>query len=408
MERMISIQDLEIGMYVSKLDRPWLDTPFLIQGHLIKDRSDIDELKNYCRYVFIDIERGDAAERYLNDTPGPVEEDVIDFLEKGQRQVVYENEKSVVEECPAAEIALNIATDQIADLMENVRRGKNLDISKIRETVQPLLDSMVRNVDALLWTLKIQGNEESYQQALEKSALGIAVGKHLGLHLVDIKTLAIGMLLLDVGKYKIPAHILNKPGPLTREEFAEARKHVEYGIEMLDKIGGVSDAVISMVRTHHERFDGSGYPAGLGADEVPLFGVIAAIIDTYCTMCRKTPYRDAIAPHKVLQELYKWRDRYFHAGLIEQFLQCVGVYPTGSLVEMTTGEVAIVIAQNSHERLEPTLCMLLDEQKNTWQGTPVIDLSKNRLDARGVERKIKRALKSGAYGIASWETAISR
>jgi hypothetical protein len=86
----------------------------------------------------------------------------------------------------------------------------------------------------------------------------------------------------------------------------------------------------------------------------------------------------------------------------------VGVYPTGSLVEMTTGEVAIVIAQNPHERLEPTLCMLLDEQKNTWQSTPVIDLSKNRLDARGVERKIKRALKSGAYGIASWETGISR
>jgi HD-GYP domain-containing protein (c-di-GMP phosphodiesterase class II) len=211
------------------------------------------------------------------------------------------------------------------------------------------------------------------------------------------------MLLLDVGKFKVAPEILNKVGVLTSEEFAEVKRHVDYGVEMLTNVGDISSAVINIARSHHERFDGSGYPAGLEGTQIPVFGRIAAIIDTYSAMSRKTPYRDAIAPHQILQEMYKWRNKYYQAELVEQFVQCVGVYPTGSLVEMTTGEVGIVIEQNMRERLEPTVCMLLDDQKNPWPSNPVFDLSKNRVDANGVRRKILHALKSGAYGISSWE-----
>jgi hypothetical protein len=123
-------------------------------------------------------------------------------------------------------------------------------------------------------------------------------------------------------------------------------------------------------------------------------------------MTCKTSYRDAIAPHKVLQELYKWRDKYFQAELVEQFLQCLGVYPTGSLVEMTSGEVGIVIAQNLRDRLKPTIRMLLDEQKNIWEISPIIDMATNLVDASGIERKILRALKPGAYGIDSSLTGV--
>jgi HD-GYP domain-containing protein (c-di-GMP phosphodiesterase class II) len=262
---------------------------------------------------------------------------------------------------------------------------------------------MIRNTDALLWMLKIQNNEDRYQQAMDSCTLGLAFGKFLGLHPTDISSLGLGMLLLDVGKYKVPSAILNKGGVLTSEEFAEVKKHVDYGVDMLRSIGGISHVVISMVQTHHERFNGSGYPDGLEEKQIPVFGRIAAIIDTYCAMSRKTPYREAIAQHQILQEMYKWRNKYYQTELVEQFVQCVGVYPTGSLVEMTTGEVAIVIAQNMRERLEPTICMLLDADKNPWPSKPVFDLSKNRTDANGVRRKILRALKSGAYGISSWE-----
>jgi HD-GYP domain-containing protein (c-di-GMP phosphodiesterase class II) len=403
MERMVNTQKLKAGMYISNLDRPWLDTPFLMQGFLISDDDEIEELKKYCKYVLIDIDKGIEADAYLTGNPGSVEDNLNKFVESGYRFIEYEDEKSALEESPAAESALNEATVQIGTIMDDINNGDNLDVQAISAAVQPLLDSMIRNVDALLWMLNIQGNEDSYRQAIENCTLGLAFGRHLGLHMADIRTLAVGMLLLDAGKFKVPAEILNKPGTLTKEEFSEVKKHVEYGVDMLQEVGGFDETIINMVRTHHERFNGCGYPGGLEGEQIPIFGRIAAIIDSYSSMSRKTPYRNSIAPHRILQELYKWRGKYYQAELVEQFLQCVGVYPTGSLVEMTTGEVGLVVAQNMRERLEPTICMLLDEHKNTWPSSPIIDLSKNRVDANGSRRKILHALRSGSYGIASWQ-----
>jgi len=116
-------------------------------------------------------------------------------------------------------------------------------------------------------------------------------------------------------------------------------------------------------------------------------------------MTTNSPSRDAIAPHTVLQELYRWRNKFFQHDLVEQFLQCVGVYPTGSLVEMTSGEVAIVIAQNKKARLKPTLMMMLDEQKRPYEVSTILDLSTDPVDSSGLELKILHALKPGAYNI---------
>ena len=404
MERMVSTLNLKIGMYISGLDRPWLDTPFLTQGYFIKDIYDIDELMNYCKYVFIDIDKGEEADTYLDEIPGSAEESLNEYLQHGEKLVEYKDGKSVLEEFPEAEATLTQAADKIGSVMENVQEGGYLDVQGASEVVQPLLNSMIRNVDALLWMLKIQGSEDRYRQALDKCTLGLAFGRHLGFHMVDIRTMAMGMLLLDVGKYKIDKRILDKPGPLTKEEFNEVRRHVEYGVELLQKTGGVSNTIINMVRTHHERLNGKGYPNGLEGNHIPLMGRVAAILDSYASMARKTTYSDAMPPHKILQELYKWRGTYFDTELLEEFLKCVGVYPTGSLVEMTTGEVGIVVAQNGRERLKPTICMLLDKDKKTWERkNPIIDLSKNPIDADGNRRKILHALKSGAYGIKSWQ-----
>jgi len=400
---MVNTQKLKIGMYICGLDRPWLDTPFLMQGFLIDDDKEIEDLNYYCKYVSIDIDKGIEADAYLDGNPGSAEDHLNDFLELGDRYVEYEDEKSALEEFPVAKLALDEATAEITTIMDDINNGDILDVQAVNTAVQPLLDSMIRNVDALLWMLNVQGNEDSYRAAMENCTLGLAFGRHLGLHMSDIRTLAVGMLLLDVGKFKVPADILNKPGTLTKEEFTEVKKHVEYGVEMLKNIGGFNEAVINLVQTHHERFNGSGYPNGLEGTQIPIFGRIASIIDTYSSMSRKTTFRDAIAPHKILQELYKWRNKHYQAELVEQFLQCMGVYPTGSLVEMTTGEVGIVVAQNMRERLEPIICMLLDENKDPWQSKFIINLSKNRVDAKGVRRKILHALKSGSYGLASWQ-----
>jgi len=399
MERMIGTENLKTGMYMSGLDLTWLDTPFVTQGFFIKNADEIRELISYCKFVYIDPAQGVASDKYLDQPAPPTKHYLDEFLSQGKRQVEYEDQKPTLVEVPAAEMALEEATVKVASIMDCARKGDNLDVRVIKAAVQPLLNSIIRNVDALQWMLTAQDKTGIYTQAIGNCTIAIAFGRHLGLYKEDLRTLAMGMLLLDVGKLKISTDILSKPGPLTRAEFAVVKKHVEFGVKMLRKTPGINEATLEMVQTHHERFDGSGYPLGLKGKQIPAFGLIAGIIDTYSAMTSKTPYREAIAPYKVLQELYKWRTKYYKAELVEQFLQCLGVYPTGSLVEMTSGEVGIVIAQNLRNRLNPTISMILDEQKNPWEINPLVDLSTNRVDASGLERKILHALNPGAYGI---------
>ena len=401
MERKVSSFDVKIGMYISNLDRPWLDTPFLIQGFTIRDDEDIVALQQHCEYVYIDTEQGIEADTYMESDPITTGNTYVDdFLEGGKQKITYAAATDEFQEIPAAEIALENATLKVANIMDNLRVGDNLDMHAVRNAVEPVMESMVRNSDAMLWLSEMRIKDAyTYSHSIDNCSLAIAFGRHLGLYKEDMRTLAMGCLLMDIGKIKVPESILNKPSVLTRDEFVEMRKHVWYGMDILRKTPGVSEGVKIIVHGHHERFDGSGYPDGLAGKDIPVFARIAGVIDTYNAMTNNSPYRKALAPHTTLQAMYNWRNKYFQDELVEQFLQCVGVYPTGSIVEMSTGEVGMVIAQNKSERLKPRLMMLLDEHKVPYPGPKIIDLQTQLHDQSGHEYTILHSLQPGAYDI---------
>lgn len=401
MERKVSTIDLKIGMHVANLDRPWLDTPFLLQGFIIEREDEINALQQHCKYVYIDVEKGTEADAYLDDKPNlPSNQYVEDFLEGGKKRVDYEEKQTAFHELPAAEVALESAANKVAMIMDNLKAGDNLDFGAVRNAVQPVLESVIRNSDALLWVSEMQKKDKyTYAHSLDNCALGIAFGRHLGLYKEDMRNLAMGLLLMDVGKVKVSDDILNKTSTLSVDEFDEMKKHVYYGVELLRNTPGINDTIINIVLTHHERYDGSGYPYGLKEKQAPVFGRIAAIIDCYTAMTSTSLYRAAIAPHKALQTIYNWRNKYFQDELVEQFLQCMGVYPTGSLVEMSSGEVGMIMAQNRVQRLKPKIMMLLDENKRPYEVSKIVDLTIQATDASGVELSIISGLKPGAYGI---------
>lgn len=402
MERKVSTLELKVGMYVSNLDRPWLDTPFLLQGFKIQDDDDIMALRKHCEYIYIDPDQGDGADQYLDDSDTNVAKNsyVDDFLEGGKKKVDYQEQQSEFLELPAAETALETATDKVARIMDNIKAGDNLDLTTVREAVQPILESMIRNSDALLWMSEMRKKDEyTYSHSMDNCALGLAFGRHLGFYKEDLRNIGMGLLLMDIGKIKVSDDILNKTTTLTREEFSEMKKHVQYGVDMLKQTPGMNETIINIVSSHHERFDGSGYPHGLEGKRSPVQGRIAAIIDCYTAMTRENSYRKAIAPHEALQTMYNWRDKYFQAELMEQFLQCIGVYPTGSLIEMSSGEVGMIMSQNKTQRLKPKIIMLLDENKKTYETNKIVDLVTDETDSSGLELTILRGLEAGAYGI---------
>lgn len=406
MERKVSTLYLKKDMYVSNLDRPWSDTPFIIQGFFIKSEEEIRTLEKYCDYVFIDVEKGVEAEQYLIDEPKLKTNLYLEKFLTGDtgKKVKYKDKVSSEIELPQAREALEDASSQIASIMDQVKAGKNLDTRAVRSVVEPMLESIIRNPDAMMWLKQLRRKDAyTYSHSIDNCALAIAFGRHMGLSKTDIRTLSTGLLLMDIGKMRISPEILNKTETLTDEEFREIKKHGIYSVQILNETEGINQDVINIAMTHHERFDGSGYPNGLVGAATPVFGRIAAIIDCYDAMTSKRPYGEPISPHGALQEIYNWRNKYFQPELVEQFLQCLGVFPTGSLIEMSTGEVGVVLSQNKTRRLMPKIMMLMNSDKTFYDEYKVIDLMKISQNEAGEPMNILRGLDPGAYGIDSSE-----
>ena len=403
MDRKVSTAYLKIGMYVSKLDRPWKQTPFLIQGFFIKDDIEKCALVKYCDYVHIDTELGVKADMYFDIAPTrgvkqslATNIQVEAILDSGKKTIRYTDKSTTVEELPEAKAALESATEMVAQIIEHDLKNGQLEISTIKKAVDPILESMIRNSDAFMWLSKMGKHDaSSYQHSVQNCVLGIAFGRHIGLNKRELNTLAIGLLLMDIGKINVPKELLSKKTPLTQPEAMVVRKHVAYTVEILRSTKGISEHVINVALTHHERYDGSGYPNGLIGVQTPVYGRMAAIIDCYDEMITSSSYREGISEHKALQNIYNLRDKAFQQKLVEQFMQCMGVYPTGSLVELSSGAVGAILSQNAEQKLKPKVVMLLDENKQPYEKRRVFDLT--RQDE--IPLHIAKSLENHTYGV---------
>ena len=405
MDRKVSTAYLKVGMYVSKLDRPWIQTPFLMQGFFIEDECEIYSLVEYCNFVYIDTELGVNADMYFDTSHVPgvhskqcltTNTQVEAILGTGKKAVDYVDQSTTIEELPEAKSALEKASERVEHIVEQDLRNGQLDIVAVKNAVEPILESMIRNSDAFMWLSKMRHHDVySYEHSVQNCALGIAFGRHLGLNKSALNTLAMGLLLMDIGKIRLPKELLVKSAPLTSAETEIMRKHVAFTVEILRKTKGISEHVINIALTHHERYDGSGYPNGLVGVQTPAYGRMAAIINSYDEMITTTPYRKAISEHNALQSIYNLRDKFFQQELVEQFMQCMGVYPTGSLVELSSGAVGTVLSQNTQQKLKPKVLLLLDENKSPYKKRRVFDLS--RQDETPLH--ILKSLENNTYGV---------
>ncbi len=397
-------------MYVSKLDRPWVGTPFLFQGFEIKGEEDIQQLKEFCQYVYIDVELSQSAERKRDGSPSapaarshaegeppkPAHGQV-----SAETVVVYEDTVSVQEEVAVAREIHQEMSVMVHSMLDEIRAGNRLNAGDLGRTLDLMVESILRNPNAFMWLMSLKSKDSyAYSHSINTCILATAFGRHLGLGKHPLKVLAMGALLFDVGKAKLPQALLNKPARLTAEELALARKHVDFGIEVLEQTKGIGKDVIAMVQCHHERFNGSGYPDGLKGKQIPVPARIAAIVDCYDSMISDRPYKKAISPHAAVDTIYRLRNTDFDEALIKRFMEFIGVYPTGTLVELNTGEVGIVIAQDRIRRLQPRVMLVLDRNKKAYDFRPILDLMRDTQNAAaGQKIQIVRALDPGSYDI---------
>ena len=423
--RKIDVDGLRVGMYVSQLDRPWLETPFLFQGFFIRNNNEIEELRRYCSFVEIDIEESDprivdtltssrvplargGTPKSTQKRPGLIGA-FLRRLFRGAGSAVpeqprageyYRDSVSTADELIVARSIHTGAIDKLMHILDHIRNGGTISMPELQVITGELVDSVLRNSTAMALLMRMQQIDDyTSSHSLETAVWALVFGRHLGLDKESLKAVGLGGMLLDVGKTRIPVQLLNKKEILTDVERAYLKTHVEIGLEIHREQGGVDRRVMDMVATHHERFDGSGYPKGWKGNQIPVFGRIGGIADSYAAMTSDRPYASAISSYDAMRELKSLSDKQFQAEMVEQFIQAIGIFPAGTLVELNTGEVGVVLKEHQSDRLRPELAIILDSDKQPLQDFEVIDLQKPEGPTRTVW--IERGLEPGAYDIDS-------
>jgi HD-GYP domain-containing protein (c-di-GMP phosphodiesterase class II) len=388
-ERRIDVADLELGMFVCRLDRPWHETPFPLQGVELTSLEQIDTLRQLCREVYVDTRRLVPRDQVL--AHGELSR------HRFRNSTKYTDLATIEDEAPRAHAALTNASKIVDSLFQDVASGRELSVERVEQAVRPLVASVLRSADAFFLVEGLrQRDNYSYRHAVGCSALAATFGRHMGFDEETIFSLAAGGLLMDVGKTRVSETLLQYPGSLAPDEVDLVRSHVRHGLDIIAESNISNLDVQDIVRCHHERHDGSGYPEQLSGNVIPITGRMLAIIDSYHAMSNARPYRAAMSQHQALQQLYAARNTLYQAEMIEQFQVCLGVYPTGSLVELSTGEVAIVMAQNQVRRLRPRVAILSTPDKQPLNDFRRVDLmylsEKDAVD-------ITRNLAAGDYSI---------
>jgi len=375
--RRISIELLEVGMYVHDINCSWLDHPFARNNFLIRRGETLDQIRRLgIHEVFIDIARGRRPSE-AGVSNAQVEAEASERL-RAVAEAVEEAPQRVhlAEEIDRARQLHGEAGKLVRGLMNDVRLGRQIDLERIEPLVEKMVDSIFRNQDALLPLLRLKDHDNyTFQHSVSVCALLVAFARGLGLDRELIKEAAIGGLLLDVGKARVPDEILNKPAKLTEAEFAKMKSHVVQSIVILQNTPGISQVALDVAGQHHERFDGSGYPNKLKGEEISLFGRMGAIVDVYDAITSDRVYHKGMSPTAALGRILEWSDYHFDPQLVRAFIRSIGIYPTGSLVRLASGRLGVVIEQHPEKPTRPKVRIFYHVDHRRYLVPEVLDLS---------------------------------
>jgi len=394
----VDVTDLEIGMYVSELDRDWLDSPFLIQGFLLKDDEQIEEIRNLCKYVYVDILQSRVA---VKEKPA-----AISTGARAKAHKLSFDKQTPPPEVPfqqEIQVAKQIHTrlkSVIDGLYQSAAHDKKLNIDQVRTIVEEVVNSINRNEYALGWMTQLKNKDEyTAIHSMNVCILSVELGRHVGLGQDELNLLGMCGLMHDIGKIRVPNEILNKPGDLTEAELKIMKTHADIGASLLENTPGTPREVFNTAFSHHERLDGGGYPRRIPGEEIDAFTRIVMVADMYDAITSDRVYRPGAPSSKAMSVLYEKSGTQLDPDLVQAFIQCIGVYPVGTLVEVDTGEVGIVITIDARHRMNPSLLVVLDKIKQRLNPPRILNTAKAKGERGGFKYNIKRALNVGSFGI---------
>jgi len=376
MIKKIPVERLRPGMFLHNLNAGWMTHPFIRNRFLVDDELIIQKIIHAgIHELYIDTSRG------LDDACAPTEAEVnLQLMEEMQDAVQADAPfrcTSVAEELANARRLRARASRVVRSVMHDARLGRAFDQEAVDQLVSDVIESVMRNDSALLLLMRVRAqNDYTLVHSVAVCALMVTFGHALNLDRNMLHHAGVGGLLHDIGKVCIPTEILNKPGRYTEEEFEVMREHPQHGYKLLQAIPGFAPEQMDIVLHHHERMDGSGYPAGHGAAGISKLARMAAISDVYDAITSDRCYHTALAPTAALKKMWEWSKFHFDPDLMRAFMTAIGIYPVGSVVKLESGRIAVVVEPHESEVLKPKVRAFFSTLAGTHIPVQLIDLSR--------------------------------
>jgi len=400
----VFIHELEVGMFVSALDKPWAETPFPIQGFMIKSIADASRVKAYCDYVYIDVAKGaspldlktaaPANTAYRNDRSSVIvgsnnirNQSIKNNYNSLPRSFVvkpyiYNKTVELAKEIPAARRVMNNLVGCLSVATRQITRGGNFNLDQLQETVDDMVDSVVRCPDAFTWLLRLRAKDpHTHDHSIRSSLWATQFARHIGLDIDQLKDICLATLLKDVGKASMDRALLRKVNRSAEEE-AEYRNFVSASVENLKQSDFDNRRVLNIIKFHCERYDGSGFPKGCSGKRIPFLAAIAGIASEFDRLCNPREVAETLTPSKATGRLYELRGQAFAEDLVIEFIRSVGLYPAGTVVELSTGDVGMVVEQNPKSRLSPRVAVFEKEENSAGEPNYIFVDLKNEEKAR--------------------------
>lgn len=385
--RKINVDQLHVGMFVAELDRPWSESSFLFQGFTIEKNSDLEMLRECCKFVYIDV----SEEEWVEYKPHSKSETI--------KRTRFAEKQNLASELSDANRTYQSAKKHIKLILSSVQLGQAFSTTEIQSIVSECVNKVIQNPNAILWLTRLKNSDDyTAEHSINVSLLAIALGRHMGMDAWELENLGICALLHDVGKMNVADNILNKPGPLSPEEFSEMCQHTVYAKKLLMERSDIYPGAVDVAYSHHERLDGRGYPRGIDASKISKFTRIVTIVDAYDAMTSDRCYRTGISSLDALRIINKHKGTQFDSDAAQTFIAMIGLYPPGYVMEMKNGEVGIILSHDEGYQLRPKVIMVLDKHKQP-QPENIINLSQYPVDVDNNRYEPKSVFRSGAFGI---------
>ncbi|MYM29052.1 HD-GYP domain, c-di-GMP phosphodiesterase class II (or its inactivated variant) [Duganella sacchari] len=376
MLKKVDSSQLKVGMYIHDLSCDWMTHPFVRNRFLISSTDEIRKIINAGIHdVVIDSAKGLDVEDAptLAEAQAATEREIVEIVAKAPVQTRV----SLGEEMQRAVQIRHQASTLVRSVMQDARLGKAIELDQVQPVVQNITESILRNPGALVGLLRIKTKDDyTFLHSVSVCTLLVAFCRSRNIPADITHQAGLGGLLHDTGKALVPDKILNKPGPLTDEEFAIIKKHPEDGYNILKQSPEIGPIPLDITLHHHERRDGSGYPSKQANDEISELAQMAAIVDVYDAITADRCYHKGMSAAAALRKIYEWSKFHFNPQYAQEFMRCVGIYPVGTMVLLESGRLGVVVEPHETNLLAPKVNVFFSTKKNVYIKPETVDLSR--------------------------------